>query len=74
MIGTLLPARKYKEFIHYMPICCVDVVVHVGRSFLLVKRIQEPAKNEWWFPGGFLKMSYWQRVLLGRLERKSVWR
>ncbi len=52
MIGTLLPARKYKEFIHYMPICCVDVVVHVGRSFLLVKRIQEPAKNEWWFPGG----------------------
>ncbi len=59
MIGTkrkygdgVLPAGKYKEFIHFMPICCVDVVVHVGRSFLLVKRIQEPAKDEWWFPGG----------------------
>ena len=38
--------------IEYIPMCCVDIVVlHQGRV-LLVKRDREPAKNEWWFPGG----------------------
>ncbi len=48
----VLPISKYKEFIGAMPVCCVDVVIHVGRRFLLIKRLQEPAKGEWWFPGG----------------------
>lgn len=43
---------KYKKIIEYMPICCVDVVICHCNKILLVYRNTEPAKNEWWFPGG----------------------
>lgn len=36
-----------------MPIPCVDlIVVNNGGDVLLAKRTNEPAKDEWWFPGG----------------------
>ena len=35
-----------------MPICCVDVVLFHDNKILLVKRKNEPAKGEWWVPGG----------------------
>lgn len=31
---------------------CVDICVHYEDRVLLIKRNTEPAKNEWWFPGG----------------------
>ena len=35
-----------------MPILCVDLlIIHKGK-FLLLKRDNEPAKDEYWFPGG----------------------
>lgn len=36
-----------------MPIPCVDLlVVDNAGNILLVKRQNEPAKGQWWFPGG----------------------
>jgi len=36
-----------------MPIACVDLIVmNSEKEILLLKRKNEPAKNEWWFPGG----------------------
>jgi colanic acid biosynthesis protein WcaH len=35
-----------------MPVCCVDVVIYYKGKVLLVKRRNEPEKNEWWLPGG----------------------
>lgn len=32
--------------------CYVDLVVQEGSSFLLIKRLENPAKGKWWFPGG----------------------
>lgn len=51
----------YAKIIESMPIPCVDLVVmdRVGR-ILLLKRKNEPASNQWWFPGG--------RVLFGELR------
>ncbi len=43
---------EYKCIIENMPICCVDVVICHCNKILLVYRNNEPAKNEWWFPGG----------------------
>ena len=43
---------KYKKILEYIPICCVDVVICHFNKILFVKRNTEPAKNEWWFPGG----------------------
>lgn len=52
-MGTkFIPEKLYKKIISYIPICCVDLVIKMDNSFLLVKRLESPAKNKWWFPGG----------------------
>lgn len=55
----------YAEFVQSMPISCVDLVVmdQAGR-ILLLKRKNEPASNQWWFPGG--------RVLFNEIRSEAV--
>jgi len=45
----------YYNFTELMPIVCIDVVIHEGEWFVLVKRNREPAKGLWWTPGGRLR-------------------
>ena len=52
MNKDFIPEDLYKKIIHNIPLCCVDIVVKMGDSFLLVKRTEEPVKNKWWFSGG----------------------
>ena len=47
-----IPQETYDTIIESIPICCVDVVIVNNGKFLLVKRTDEPAKNQWWLPGG----------------------
>lgn len=48
-----------------MPIPCVDLLVTDPQNrILLVKRNNEPAKGEWWFPGG--------RVHYGELRKDAA--
>lgn len=45
----------YSKFVELMPITCVDVLIHDDDGhILLVKRNQDPAKDEWWIVGGRL--------------------
>jgi colanic acid biosynthesis protein WcaH len=44
----------YNEIISNIPICCVDVVIMYNSQVLLVKRKDEPCKDQWWIPGGRL--------------------
>ncbi|KAB2948045.1 MAG: NUDIX domain-containing protein [Candidatus Methanoperedens sp.] len=52
MLQTKINSTEYKKILENMPICCVDVVICHCNKILLVYRNNEPAKNEWWFPGG----------------------
>jgi colanic acid biosynthesis protein WcaH len=48
-----------------MPIVCVDgVLINEDKKVLFLKRDNEPAKNEWWFPGG--------RVIKNELMEYSI--
>jgi len=48
-----IPEKMYSAFLRLMPVACVDLLVMNARNeVLLVKRKNEPSKNEWWFPGG----------------------
>jgi len=48
-----IPEETYKGIIKNIPIPCVDLlVVNEANEILLVKRLNEPAKGQWWFPGG----------------------
>jgi colanic acid biosynthesis protein WcaH len=48
-----IPEPLYKQILQAMPIPCVDLLVvdHGGRV-LLHKRRNDPAKGQWWAPGG----------------------
>jgi colanic acid biosynthesis protein WcaH len=35
-----------------MPIPCIDLVILKNDKILLIKRKQNPAKDQYWFPGG----------------------
>jgi colanic acid biosynthesis protein WcaH len=52
VLQTKINSSEYKKILENMPICCVDVVICHCNKILLVCRNNEPAKNEWWFPGG----------------------
>lgn len=52
---SLIEKNLYHQILHNMPIICVDaVIVNEEGKILFLKRDNEPAKNEWWFPGGRL--------------------
>ena len=55
----------YSQILQVMPIPCVDLLV-VGDAdkVLLLLRKNEPAADQWWFPGG--------RVLLGEDRREAA--
>jgi colanic acid biosynthesis protein WcaH len=44
--------KLYRLILKSMPIICVDLVIYKGKEFLLNRRINYPAKNEWWLIGG----------------------
>ena len=48
-----IPDEVYQTILRSMPIPCVDLVVfNPARELLLVRRTHEPARGQWWFPGG----------------------
>jgi colanic acid biosynthesis protein WcaH len=49
----IIPKELYEQFCRTMPLACVDLVV-VDRSgkVLLLLRKNDPAREQWWFPGG----------------------
>ena len=49
---NMIPTSFYNRILSVIPVPCVDlVIVHKGK-FLMGKRINEPAKGQWFFPGG----------------------
>ena len=48
----LIPEKLYQKIVNVIPVCCVDLVIKKNNQFLLVKRLEDPARNKWWFPGG----------------------
>ena len=49
----IIPEAIYSQIVRMMPVPCVDIIVEDERGrVLLIKRADEPAKGQWWFPGG----------------------
>mgnify|MGYP000727152335 CR=1 FL=1 len=47
--------KIYNQILENIPIICVDgILINDDNQVLFLKRENEPAKNEWWFPGGRL--------------------
>lgn len=50
-----IPNNEYQRILEVLPILCVDCVITYQNSCLLLLRKNEPAKGQWWFPGGRLQ-------------------
>jgi colanic acid biosynthesis protein WcaH len=50
----VIPWAEYEPIISKVPIVCVDVAIFHAGQVLLIKRASEPARGEWWLPGGRL--------------------
>ena len=55
-----------------MPIICIDVVIMIENKVFLIKRDKEPAKNEYWFPGGRLIKNENVREAVGRIVKAET--
>lgn len=54
----IIPIEDYKKIAAVLPILCVDVIIKNAKGeCLLIKRANEPLKDQWWVIGG--------RVLMG---------
>lgn len=62
-----IPDGEYQRIVRQIPIPCVDVVVASGDRFLLGKRRIDPARGEWWPPGGRVFMG---ERLIDAVKRK----
>lgn len=51
---TSIPQYKWEVIIQNAPLVSVDLVVHYDEKVILGKRANEPAKGEWFVPGGRL--------------------
>ena len=47
-----IPESEYKHILENIPILCVDLLIVHDHKCLLLKRDNEPAKGQYWFPGG----------------------
>lgn len=43
---------EYKKILEVLPILCVDLLLIHNNKCLLLKRANEPALGQFWFPGG----------------------
>ena len=63
----------YNQILENMPIICVDgVIINNENEILFLKRENEPAKNEWWFPGGrLLKNEKLEDAIIRKVKKET---
>jgi colanic acid biosynthesis protein WcaH len=49
---SLINKSLYQEIIKSIPILCIDLIIIHNKKYLLIKRSENPLKDEWWVPGG----------------------
>lgn len=50
--SSWIDSTTYDTIVELMPIACVDMLFTHKNSFLLCKRVNDPGKGEWFYPGG----------------------
>ena len=67
-----IPAELYREILGAMPVACVDLLIRSSGRILMVQRRNEPARGEWWFPGGRIRKGESMLQTAHRQAREEV--
>lgn len=51
----MIPSPLYVQIVKSMPIPSVEAIVVKNDSVLFLRRKNDPAKGQWWFPGGRIR-------------------
>jgi len=63
-----IPSVLYDQITKCMPIVSVEALIIIDGALLFLKRNNQPAKGEWWFPGGRI----WEGESLEEALRREV--
>jgi len=69
-----LPYKEYRKIIKTMPIFCIDFLITCKNKFLLIKREEEPLKNEYWVIGGRLMFREKIKDAAKRIQQREIGR
>ena len=61
-----IPQKTYDMILKYIPLVSVEALIVIDDTLLFLRRNNEPAKGEWWFPGG--------RIIKGESPMKTLHR
>ena len=50
--ADFIPSALYEQIMRLMPIPSVEAVIVMNGSLLFLRRKNDPALGQWWFPGG----------------------
>jgi len=50
-----IPSALYDQITKFMPIVSVEALIIINKALLFLRRNNQPAKREWWFPGGRIR-------------------
>ena len=50
-----IPQKNYDMMVKYIPIVSVEALIVIDGALLFLRRNNEPARSEWWFPGGRIR-------------------
>jgi colanic acid biosynthesis protein WcaH len=68
----MINRETYKNIHSLMPIICTDLVIVNHSKILLIKRNLEPAKGQYWFPGGRIMKGESQLDAVNRIAHSEV--
>ena len=69
---SYLPAEDYQKIIKSMPIFCIDFLISFQNKYLLIKRKEEPLKNEFWVIGGRLMFKETITNAAKRIQEREI--
>jgi colanic acid biosynthesis protein WcaH len=50
-----IPSGLYNQIVELLPIASAEALIVISNKLLFLKRKNEPAKGQWWFPGGRIR-------------------
>ncbi len=70
--GGTLPQDDWETILRNVPIVSVDLVVRQGDGIILGKRANEPARGEWFIPGGRVHKHEQLETAVHRIARDEL--
>lgn len=71
-MGPHLPQETWETVVRSVPIVSVDLVVHYDEGIVLGQRTNEPARGEWFVPGGTVRKHERLRDAVDRIAREEL--